>query len=326
MRRHLSAAGLDWTGPLPAPPPSLPPGSLRAVLAEARKHALFKRYPEAIAAFSKALDLGGEKLDLWRERGETYYDAKKFVDAIQDFERIQQLAPKALYSDPDDTNFYHEAIRDLATEHAEHERWAEAHQQFTKVHDLDPEGLWDLLPLARCCLAKGDAAGYRQHCAQLQAALKKISSYYDADLAWTLVLAPGVIMDFPLVMEHVRAIAVRHPAGCPFETRLTGALRYRAGEYEEAAKQLKLAVAAQDEPAEIAAAWCFLAMAQHQLQQPDEARKALAEAGKQLKEIQGAQLPGGGKSPVAWHQLLDLRLLHQEAETLLGPRPPAPNP
>jgi Tfp pilus assembly protein PilF len=104
--------------------------------------------------------------------------------------------------------------------------------------------------------------------------------------------------------------------------RLTalGALLYRAGRFEEAARRLREADAAFQKahrPAStIAYTWLFLALAQARLGHPDQARQWLAKA---VGEIDRSQAePAKDPSARTWNRRLSLGLFRREAEALLG--------
>jgi tetratricopeptide (TPR) repeat protein len=98
-----------------------------------------------------------------------------------------------------------------------------------------------------------------------------------------------------------------------------GAALYRAGKFQQAVEQLKLAVGKQGEGGGSVWQQVFLAMAHHRLRDEKEARKWLTQAVRQIEKKREKE-PG-------WEMLIQWHYLRAEAETTLGWRvPPAAVP
>ena len=103
--------------------------------------------------------------------------------------------------------------------------------------------------------------------------------------------------------------------------RLTalGAVLYRAGRFEAAARRLTEAEAAfqkANRPASaIAYTWLFLAMTHERLSHRERAREWLAKAVREIDEPPAERAKDPGRS--RWYRQLTLRLLRGEAEALI---------
>ena len=72
-----------------------PPEQFFTSLAEARTHREAKRWPEAIDAYSQAINLAPVQAAItWRSRGEAYLETKQWELAVQDFTRSLEIAPE----------------------------------------------------------------------------------------------------------------------------------------------------------------------------------------------------------------------------------------
>ena len=99
-----------------------------------------------------------------------------------------------------------------------------------------------------------------------------------------------------------------------------GAVLYRAGQFDKAIRELTKADTltgesdARTSPAYI---WYFLAMAHHASGHPDEAKKWLQKAVARTEQAFQAEEEDGGVR-LAWNRRLTLKLLRDEAESVIG--------
>jgi WD40 repeat protein/tetratricopeptide (TPR) repeat protein len=148
---------------------------------------------------------------------------------------------------------------------------------------------------AVACLKAGDAAGYRAACAGLAGQLPRGDprrSHHDANLAArAAVLGPGATDDWARTLgwtEHALArlaeIEKVRPALKDLIRRerhnflsTRGAVLYRAGRFDEAAKVLRAAMPLDHGGGDFND-WLFLALAEHRLGHADAAKEAAAKA------------------------------------------------
>jgi tetratricopeptide (TPR) repeat protein len=202
----------------------------------------------------------------------------------------------------------------------------------------DPKDAAALSAHARLALEAGKPDDYRKACAALSAlAADGQDDALTRRLAATCVLAPDALPDLkPLLAAFDKTLT--GPKKYPEDLRLQAGLLLRAGQPEEAVKRLLEAKKDQDDtPHED----LLLALAYHQLKQPDNAKKCLARAVTALERTRhelaaGIAVLSGSISPLhaltglqqptvpdwreralGWQGWLDLHLLRREAEAAL---------
>ncbi len=169
---------------------------------------------------------------------------------------------------------------------------------------------------------RGETAGYRHFCGEL---LTLAGRTKDPGLACRAAAACAVSPAGGVEWSQVVRVAESGAAGAPNDSRLAigrGAALYRAGRNDEAVTCLNSALKSAG-AREAPLARLFLALAESQLGRKAAARQHLDEARRHLKEIlpDGSDADGGD-SPLPWPRRLELQLLRQEAESLLGPGKP----
>jgi WD40 repeat protein/tRNA A-37 threonylcarbamoyl transferase component Bud32 len=187
----------------------------------------------------------------------------------------------------------------------------------------------------RARLAEGDRAGYQQVCPVLLALAEQSNDPRQAAAAaWTCALAADAVPDYTRLVKLARRAGGDTDAG-----RLgLGAVLLRAGQAEEAVKQLKEALTDRG-AASTALDELLLALAYHQLGQAGQARRWLERGStwfdqhrldrcRAVTGLLGAVAAGPLPALVvlapdradsrAWQASLELRLLCTEAETVLG--------
>jgi tetratricopeptide (TPR) repeat protein len=201
--------------------------------------------------------------------------------------------------------------------YAEQDKWEPAIAEFSKAVELKPEAmtLWYQRALTRL------AAGRPEDCREMLQRFAQTDKADDAHwVAWTCALGPDATADWPKAIALAEKASQSDPKSFQFLNPL-GAVLYRSGRFEDAAKKLKeaetLGQGSGGSPKSSPAyAWFFLAMAQERLQHREDARaafdKAVAETDKGLREHKE------GIADVPWNRRLTLKLLRDEAQTLLG--------
>jgi WD40 repeat protein/tRNA A-37 threonylcarbamoyl transferase component Bud32/tetratricopeptide (TPR) repeat protein len=187
-------------------------------------------------------------------------------------------------------------------------------------------------PLRHCHalaqLARGDQTGFRQTAAAALERWGSVPNHEQVNSAlWTCVLADRAVKDMKGLVERAERNLKGLPTGHAMlysYTNTLGAVLYRAGRHQEAAKRLEEAVKLHGKGGTVGD-WVFLAMAHHQLGKTGEARRWLDKVASELKRPPNP-LAGLLKSQPAesWIARTELQLLGRQAEALIRSRH-APN-
>jgi tetratricopeptide (TPR) repeat protein len=196
----------------------------------------------------------------------------------------------------------------VANEHAGQKQWEQAARAFSLARQRGPcpiEAHWQE---ALTCLKRGNRKGYLEVCTRLLQEERPLWAFpITYQTIWVCTLGPEVLNDYsPLVPLAEKLLSQANPEVKPATLTLLGALLYRAGRFQEAIDRLQEGVQAGKGKAN-PLALLFLAMAQHRMGKPAEARKLLA-------QVPPPAQPEGGGSP--W-QMLELEVLRQEATALV---------
>jgi WD40 repeat protein/serine/threonine protein kinase len=196
---------------------------------------------------------------------------------------------------------------------------------FAQAVRLLPTDYLALTAHARTSLGQGDRDTYRKACATLVALLQQSGGHVTLR---TCLLAPDAVADFKPLLMRSEALVTKQ---ADFDTQLLhGGLLLRAGRPQEALKYLQSSVTPKDPKAKPGLApgntlrdedvrpahpHFLLALAYHQLKQPEEARRSF-DKGTAWMETHRGQKEGWG-----WLIWLELDLLRQEAATALQIKP-----
>src|SRR5262249_26451221 len=245
-------------------------------------------------------------------RGIAYRTLGQREKALEDFSR-------AIDVKPDEPVYW----RHRAGTFAEMAQWDKAAADLAKAAALTAGDkahdalTWYYLALVRC--QTGDAAGYRKVCAAM---LKRFGQSPDpqavAWAGWTCVLAPDALTDWQAALAITEKPLAADPKNFDTLNRL-GALLYRAGRFEEAARRVSEAAAAfqdaRNPRSSLLYNWLFLAMTQHRLGRVGEAKAWLQKA---VRDMEPPPKGGPAAADCTWNRRLTLQLLRREAEELLG--------
>jgi tetratricopeptide (TPR) repeat protein len=172
---------------------------------------------------------------------------------------------------------------------------------------------------ALLCLQLGQKESYQKASARMLERFGQSAGTNAAFLTvWTSVLGPDAVVDWTTPQRLAERAHAEGGSNYENLNRL-GAVLYRAGQLQEAARRLAEADAAFKETpsrqSTIAYNWFFQAMAQHRL---GNAREAASWLEKAVQATNGPS-PGTARGPGsdAWNRRLTLRLLRREAEDLL---------
>ena len=193
--------------------------------------------------------------------------------------------------------------------------WPQAAREFAEARRLMPDQAKIRNFEAISQLAAGNSHLYQQLCAEMLDRFAATQDPHSAhDIVFACVLRPDALPDPAKLIPVARVAARLHHGNC----RVIGAACCRAGQYEEAVRQL-------EESAQLylprAWEWCFLAMAQHHLGHAEEAQRCLQAAARWIAEadrttpvdVRHNQLVWGG-----FTERLEFPLLYAEAAALIG--------
>jgi uncharacterized protein HemY len=124
-------------------------------------------------------------------------------------------------------------------------------------------------------------------------------------------LAPDAVADLSRPVQIAEKLVAREPGNAEY-MGLLGAALYRKGDMEAAAARLEASI--RSGPQQVGVPWrkLTLAMAYHRLQRGTEAKQLFQEVTQWMEQ--------NAKKPtllMSWVHILDLNLLHREAEELL---------
>jgi tetratricopeptide (TPR) repeat protein len=250
------------------------------------------RWEEAAADYRKTLEAAPpDHGELLAGLGRAQLELKQWDQAITTLSRAIELVK-------DDRDLW--ANRGRA--YAERKQYDKAAADLARAVALGRNDVTTWYQEVLLRLAGGDLAGYRRAC------LRMVRRFADSDnpatgrtLVWSCALAPDAVADLKPLVQRAERLAKEHPKDADYLQTL-GAMLYRAGRFEDAARQLEEAVKLRGKDAGDA---LFLAMAHQRLGHAEEARKWLEKVGQRPK----------GKS---WDQRLALELLRGEADKMVN--------
>jgi tetratricopeptide (TPR) repeat protein len=323
-------------------------GSISPLVWRERGDAYYQahQYEKAIAHHSKAIELAPSQPMFWADRGFDYMELRRYGQALPDLSKAIELAPKQ--SSPNifqGAGVWHsrghaymalgdpeKALADFSTAIAmdgnfmKHWRcrgaiysslsqWDKAVADFSKAIELSPEQMASYYYIALSRLAAGDLNEYQSTCAlMLQRA--QADKPEDANwVAWTCALHPDSVKDWARPIQLAEQALQADPKNHNYSKTL-GAVLYRSGRFAEAVQRFSETSSALEKAtvhgplSSSAYTLFFLAMAHQRLSHAEEARQWLDKAIKQ------ADLESQNNR-ILWNHGFTLRLLRQEAETVL---------
>jgi WD40 repeat protein len=198
-------------------------------------------------------------------------------------------------------------------------RWGAAAADMAMAVFLSPDDARQWYYLAMLTLATGDRVGYRAVCEIMLARFGRTNQALVVhNVAWACSLGPEAVADPSRVVALVRRVLDQQPGNMYCQNALGVAL-YRAGDFHGAREWLGKAVQVRP-PEEKAWYWLFLAMTHHQLSEPKEARRWLDQAAQAHHHTAVDRPPPGTAKVLVWHERLGLRLLREQATSLLHPK------
>lgn len=261
------------------------------LIRRARLHAEAKEWPQALAAYRRAVERKPDAADLQAGLATAHAALRQWDAARAAYDRAIAL---------DGRNVDYWVGRGRAA--AEVGDWERAATDFGRAITLGREDADGFRDLALARLAARDVAGYQQTCTRM---VKRVGTTGTAGrlVAWACALAPGGLTD----QKQMIAIAERLLAsGSPSrEQALTVAALYLRADQAEKARAIldKLPAAPADD--ELPYDRLLRVLALRRLGQADEAARELAQA-VALLAVEASRL--------TWQQRLELGLLRAEAE------------
>jgi WD40 repeat protein/Flp pilus assembly protein TadD len=233
-------------------------------------------------------------------RGLALAHLDRTAEADRDFEKARALKDDA----PETTE---------ADMHAGLKRWGMAAKLYERATGAPGAGSEVYYRHALLVLALDDRAGYAAACAALVDRFAQSKSVWDANyVAWGCALGPGALHNIQPAVDAARRAVQADPKN-RYARNTLGAILYRAGQYEEAVKELNESIRL-NQAGGVWADFFFLAMAHHRLGKPTEAKGWLAKSTR----------PEAKPPPTFWVYPLEWDLLDREAEALLKQSPTDP--
>jgi tetratricopeptide (TPR) repeat protein len=271
--------------------------------------------PAQVAAdYAKLIDVIPSETGLWTDLWEAYFRSKQWDTALRHYAQAIEQKPDGAFG------WFGRGMT-----FAERGEWEKATADLSRAAGLKDAPVYVQYYQALLRLRAGDADGYRDICTDM---LKRWGTS-DFWTLWTCVLAPNAVGD-PMALANGAEKAVGKEPKDLMTANLLGAALYRAGRYDEAARQLTRASGMDPGPVRtnLIYTWFFLAMTHHRLGHAPQARqwldKAIQATDRALDPSatpaggppRGASDPAGGIPP-AWNRRLTLELLRREAVGLL---------
>jgi Flp pilus assembly protein TadD len=244
--------------------------------------------------------------------------ARHLESGGQALETAQSFAALFHFNRAVDTAPNHPVVRGRrAYAHADLGDWDQAATDYAKALELGDVPIEILHRYALTQLKRGDVEGYRKICARLLARADRVKDPQTMNaLAWVCALGPDATEKPEQVVELARKAAKAAPRDYAIANTL-GAVLYRAGQNEDAVKQLDEAIKLHRQggtPGD----WLFLAMAHHRLGNDQAAKKWLDQAAAWLERVSPEKLKA---NPLAqrlpWDRVLEMDLLRKQAEAAL---------
>jgi tetratricopeptide (TPR) repeat protein len=267
---------------------------------------------EALATLRKAIALYPDDPGIRCSLGEAFQGMGRLDEAIAEFQEAIRIDKDLL-----------EAHIGRGMTFAERGEWEKAAADFARAAGLKDARAVVQYYQALLCLRAGDAGGYRDSCAGM---LKRWGTS-DSFTLWTCVLAPNAVGD-PMALANGAEKAVGKEPKDLMSANSLGAALYRAGRYDEAARQLTRASGLDPGRTSLIYTWFFLAMTHHRLGHAPQARQWLDKALQATdRALDPSATPAGGPArdasdpaggiPPAWNRRLTLELLRRETVELL---------
>jgi serine/threonine-protein kinase len=209
------------------------------------------------------------------------------------------------------------ALITKARKHVAHTEWEPAEKCYEEAIQLEPTDdaeVW--FEYAAAQLLAGDRTGYRRSCAHLLGRCQPNGPMRPYLVARACTLAAGSTDD-PAEPSRVSAKEVEANENDYWALTERAALRLRSGKPRDAFRLLERSLAADGRPGRVIPNWLWIALAQQNLGQPDDARRWLDKATHWLDQQGNLMAADPQVSGLDRHNWLEAQVLLQEARTLL---------
>jgi tetratricopeptide (TPR) repeat protein len=212
-----------------------------------------------------------------------------------------------------------ESLHSDARAHARAGRWTNAVADFSKLIELEPTNLDFYHSLAPLLVQSADLDAYRSDCARMLARFGGTSDPVVANrMAKDCLILSSSGVDFGAVGQLAEtAVSLGSNSAPPVHFEVTkGLAEYRQGHYPGAVEWARKAIENQSSPdgTRYLEDYMVLAMAQFQMNQPEEARASLA---KGVEIEQGLPNSDGGDLGGGWMDWIIAHALLREAKALI---------
>jgi tetratricopeptide (TPR) repeat protein len=281
---------------------------------------LQNKVDEALVAFRKAIELAPKDALGHYNVGVALSVQGKLDEAIAAYQEALRLKPDSSLAQEKLNNVAWNFVAGPDPEARDPRRAAELVKQVI-AQNANPEFLAGSAPML---LLADDTDTYRRLCARVIGKLGDTKEPRTAYLVARIgALAPDAAPDPTRLVEIAERAVRAQPV--PHHLHTLGLAHYRAGQFDEAIRQLHRSV--EGNWSANAANWLVLAMAHQRLGRADEARQWFDKAVRWIENA-GPEAPRdsvGALRSLHRHDSLACMVLRREAETLLGLRPgPAP--
>lgn len=207
----------------------------------------------------------------------------------------------------------------IGDRHAWRKEWQPALKNYSRSLQADPTNHYAYHLLAPVLIELGDLAGYQQH---RQTMLQRFGNTSDATVAERIgrdcLLLPTSASELETIAKMADT-AVASPTNTSWMKLMKGFAEYRQGHFENAAKWLQAAGLRVTDPALQLLVDTVLAMTEFKLNQPEAARKRLAQA--VAYDAKSSERFGPN-----WNDRRSAYLLMKEAQALIGTDPDSRTP
>jgi tetratricopeptide (TPR) repeat protein len=272
----------------------------------ARIYNQFNRQREGIEILTDELSRDQNNVQLQFARGMLSFWHGQWGEAVSDLTAF-------IDASDDVTGLAHGA---RAYGEAELEQWDAASKDYQIALKCQPSnGEWQNL-YAHVLFARHDLAGFKEAVGPRGIAWKQrntSNAWALAHSAWVTALAPEG--DHQQALKNVTQALKMSPNHSTWLTAW-GLLFYRNKQYQEALEKIQAAIKVQGKEGTVYD-WLILAMAHHQLKQPDEARRWFKKAETLLDWLPEKRVKDP-RSPQFWNGRLTAEMLRREAAGLLN--------
>jgi tRNA A-37 threonylcarbamoyl transferase component Bud32 len=241
-------------------------------------------------------------------------------------EMMSGIPAPALLTERRDAVIVFNALTDF---HARHVRWKEALPHATTAVECEPTDVVNYMSLLTLLAAHGDLKNYRLYCRELLDRFRKPKDLNSGEgIAKVCLMLPSSGVDLALVetLADGGLTGRRNDPYISYSQFAKGLVEYRRGRFANAVDWMRKSI---DDPfygdghSRYVQSYMVLAMAQHQLNEHEEARVALAKG----IEIEQTKLPKIDSGDLGtgwyWRDWIIAHALMNEAKTLIEGQPSA---